>query len=257
MTNTESFLTLTKLKRRLGLEAAALSAQDEARLLMALRAAEAQVMTHTGRRLAPLRGTVRVMVHPYDGDTLTLPADLLSLQTLTMDGVAISTNVIEVVGGTLLRRTDGELFRAGEAAIVGLWAYHYAPDSAWRLSGTALTLPINTSTETLSVVDTTGADTAGEAPRLMTGHLARMGSELLRVTATTSNTVTVRRAVNGTTAVSQSSGALLETFTPDAAAESLGYRWAAWLYREADGESARAVPDALRADARALMRIGV
>ena len=240
----QSFLTLTKLKRRLGLESAVLSAQDEARLLMALRAAEAQVMTHTGRRVAPLRGAVRVMSQPYDGETLTLPADLLALESLTIEGVTVNVAGIEVVGGTLLRQTNGDSFVVGEAVIVGLWAYHHAPDLAWRPSGAVLTLPITISDTTLTVADTEGADTAGEAPRLMTGHVVRMGSELLRVTATTSNTVTVKRAVNGTTVVSQSSGAALETFTPDAAAESLGYRWAAWLYREADGNPARAVPDA-------------
>ncbi len=253
----QSFLTLTRLKRRLGLDSAVLSAQDEARLLMALRAAEAQVITHTGRRLAPLRGAVRAMVHPYDGDILTLPADLLALESLTIEGAAVNVGEVELVGGTLLRRTDGESFASGEAVIVGLWAYHYAPESAWRISGAVLTTPINTSTTTLTVADTEGADTAGDSPRLMAGHLVRMGSELLRVTATTATTVTVKRAINGTTAASQSSGAVLETFTPDAAAESLGYRWAAWLYREADGDPTRAVPDALRADARALTRIGV
>jgi len=255
--NTDSFLTLTKLKRRLGLDSVALSAQDEARLLMALRAAEAQVITHTGRRLAPLRGAVRVMTYAYDGNTLTLPADLLALESLTIDGMVVSTAVIEVVGGTLLRRTDGAVFPTGEAVIVGLWAYHYAPDSAWRDSGTVLVLSVNSNETALPVADTLGADTAGEAPCLMAGHLVRIGTEMLRVVATTDHIVTVKRAVNGTLATAYSSGAPVFTFTPDAAAESLGYRWAAWLYREADGDPARAVPDALRADARALTRIGV
>lgn len=253
----QQFLILTKLKRRLGLESVAISSADEARLVMAIRAAEAQVITHTGRRIAPLRGIGRTIVSTYDGNTLILPADLLSLESLSIDGQSISTGFLEVVGGTLIRRTDGVDFPVGEATIIGLWAYHHAPESAWRVSGATLTLPINTSDTALAVDSTTAADSEGESPRLMAGHLIRMGTELMRVTATTSNTVTVKRGVNGTIAISHSSGALPQTFSPDAAAESLGYRWATWLYREADGDPARPVPDALRADARALMPVRV
>jgi hypothetical protein len=253
----QQFLTLTKLKRRLGLEAVALGAADEARLVMAMRAAEAQVITHTGRRLAPLRGIGRAMVSAYDGDTLITPADMLTLEALTIDGVSISTVVLEVIGGALIRRIDGRDFPVGEAIITGLWAYHHAPESAWRVSGATLTASVNSSATTFSVDSTTGVDAEGESPRLMGGHLVRMGTELLRVTSTTSTTFTAKRGVNGTIASGHTSGALPETFSPDAAAESLGYRWAAWLYREADGDPARAVPDALRADARALMRVGV
>lgn len=253
----QRFLTLMKLKQRLGLATVTMNAADEARLMMAMRAAEAQVITHTGRRLAPIKGTARATVWAYDGDTLALPADLLTLEALTIDGMSISTAALEVVGGALIRRTDGGVFPAGEATISGFWAYHHAPEAAWRGSGATLTLPVNAFATTLSVDSTEGADSEGESPRVMAGHLVRMGAELLRVTGTTANTVTVKRGVNGTAAISHASGAVLETFVPDAAAESLGYRWAAWLYREADGDPARAVPDALRSDARALMRVGV
>lgn len=253
----QQFLTLTKLKRRLGLEAVTVSAADESRLVMALRAAEAQVITHTGRRFAPLRGVKRAMVGRYSGDILSLPADLLTLESLSIEGGSLSTAILEILGGTLIRRTDGDDFPTGEATITGVWAYHRAPERAWRTSGATLTAPINTSATTLSVDSTTAADSEGESPRLMAGHVIRMGAEMMRVTGTTATTVTVRRGEQGTTAISHTSGALLETFSPDAAAESLGYRWAAWLYREADGDAARAVPDVLRADARALARIGV
>jgi hypothetical protein len=253
----QQFLTMTKFKRRLGLESLTIGAADEGRLVMALRSAEAQVITHTGRRFAPLRGVKRAMVGRYHGDVLSLPADLMTLEALSIDGVSISTAILEVLDGTLIRRTDGEDFPTGEASITGVWVYHRAPERAWRASGATLTAPINTSATTLSVDSTAGADSEGESPKVMVGHVIRMGAEMMRVTATTATTITVRRGEQGTSAISHTSGALIDTFTPDAAAESLGYRWAAWLYREADGEAARAVPEALRADARALARIGV
>lgn len=254
----QSFLTVTRLKQRLGLDGVALSATDETRLAAAVRAAESAISARTGRRYAPLRGTARTPIYRYgDGDTLVLPADLLSLEALSIDGAAVALGDVELVGGVLIRRTDGELFAPGEAAITGLWAYHNAPESAWRSSATSLTTAINTTSTTLTVIDTTGADAEGESPRLMPGQLIRVGAELMRVVSTTASAMIVRRAVNGTAAASHSSGAPVETFATDPSAASLGYRWAAWLYRENDGDAFRVIPDALNDDLRRLVRVGV
>lgn len=254
----QSFLNVTRLKQRLGLDGVALLATDETRLAAAVRAAESAISARTGRRYAPLRGTARTPIYRYgDGDTLVLPADLLSLEALSIDGAAVALEDVEMVGGVLIRRTDGELFAPGEAAITGLWTYHSAPESAWRASGAVLTTATNTSATTLTVTDTTGADAEGESPRLMPGQLIRVGGELMRVISTTDSAMIVRRAVSGTTATSHSSGAAVETFAPDPSAASLGYRWAARLYREQDGDAFRVIPDGLHDDLRRLVRVGV
>ncbi len=250
------FLTQTRLKQRLGLMELILAAQDEARLAMALRAAEAALSDYSGRRFAPLRMTLRAYLRRAD-EVLVLPEDALSVEAVEVNGRGIDPEDVALEGGCLLRRIDGGRFGAGVARITGLWAYHRAPELAWRVSGDALTVGVSGLSSTLSVSNTQGTDAEGYQPRLHGGQLMRLGDELLRVLSTTPTTLSVRRGVNGTTAAAHLAGVPVETFWPDPLAEALGYRWAAWLYREADGDPAREVPAALRDELRQLTRVEV
>jgi hypothetical protein len=249
------FLTLTRFKQRLGLVGVSLGADGEARLSMALRAAEMNLIAQTGREYAPVRLTRRMIAPARSGATLALSYDLLTVEAVMVDGEAVAQ--VELVGGALLVRTDGGVFDGGDVQITGLWAMHGAPWLAWRDSGSALTVGANSSQTTLSVLSPDGFDEAGESPRLMVGHLLRVGAELMRVVAVGTGEVTVRRAVNGTQAGAAAAGTPIRTFAPDVRAESLGYRWAAWLYREIDGDPLRPLPPALDFEVRRLRREAV
>ena len=85
--------------------------------------------------------------------------------------------------------------------ITGVWGVHRDYASAWQSVDT-LAVAINASVTTLTVADVDGADLYGLTPRISPGNLLRIDSEYLLVTATntTTNVVTVRRAVNGSTA---------------------------------------------------------
>jgi hypothetical protein len=97
-------------------------------------------------------------------------------------------------------------YDSGYSAIVtvtGQWGYH--PDYAYAWQAEDLVKDaggISGSVNEITVADADGADWLGRTPRFSAGQLLRIETEYLRVTAvnTTTNKLTVRRGVNGTTA---------------------------------------------------------
>lgn len=93
-------------------------------------------------------------------------------------------------------------------SITGIWGYRtrYASE-AW-VKYDDLQAGISDSVTSITVADADGADPFGLTPRFSLGQLIRIGTEYLEVTAvnTTTNVLTVRRGVQGSTAAAHSNG---------------------------------------------------
>lgn len=115
--------------------------------------------------------------------------------------------------------------------INGIWGLHRDYTNAW-LKVDDLQGNITDSATTLTVADVDGADPYGRVPRLSQGHLLRIGTEYLAVASvnTSSNVVTVRRGVNGSTAAAHSTGDDVEVWQVESSVERLVARQAAFMY---------------------------
>lgn len=239
--NDTRWLTLLRLKRRLGIENATLSEGDTARLEAALRAAQSDIEAATGRRYAPIVAAISHCASPGQR-TLSLRDDLMSLTSVQDgDGTVFLPDNLSWDAGSVTRQ-DGQGFFGGDVRVTGMWCHHPAPDLAFRASSDALTGSISAAAATIDVVSASSADLWGDTPRFTSGQLICVDSELLRVTQVSGNTLSVRRGQNGTSAASHTAGAGIFVFVPGFAVEALGLRLAAWLYREADGEHGRDYP---------------
>ncbi len=250
------WLTPDALIRRLGLENVTLSETDSARLETALRIAQAEIETLTGRRYVPLLKTVPHWARPGEA-ALALRDDLLELAFVRdADGTEYDVATVAWHGG-VVSLPDGVAFPGGPVEIGGLWAYHPAPQQAFRQTGAALAATANAAALALTLDDADGADAWGDTPRVRVGHILRLGDELLRVTAIAGDTLTVRRAENGTTAVDHAAGTPVLRFVPAYQAKALALRLASWLYREGDGEHGRAWPAGIDRGLAHLRRVTV
>jgi hypothetical protein len=263
--------TLHQLRQRLGLSDG--DTGDDARLLMALQAASAQIEAAAGRRFSPRVATIEHDVHPRHSTELLLDDDLLQLDTITNgDGSSINTlDVITVPDSTMdgaisvLRLIGGQAFVWDESPlravrVSGIWGWHDRWTRAWRDSAdTVQDNPLGATATTITVSDADGVDGHNTAPRFQVGQLLRVEDEYLRVLAvnTTSNVLTVLRGVNGTTAAAHDQATVIEVFQPALEIEMLCLRWAQWLYKEPDNRAVSATPKHLAATLDGLRRVGV
>jgi hypothetical protein len=236
--------TLTALRQHLGLSSS--DTADDARLLGALQAASAQIERAAGRRFCPQVATVNHIVERFDELYLILRDDLLSLISIVDgDGTSVSVNDVICVPDfapySMLHLINGRAFirsYLNPVAVTGVWGWHHRAPEMWRSSGdTVQNNPLSNSGTSLTVTSVAGADSAGQSPRFQVGHLLQIESEYLRVLAINSNTLTVLRGVNGTTAVQHIQNTPIYTFQSASDVHLLTLRWAAWLYREGDTDS--------------------
>lgn len=152
-------------------------------------------------------------VNSYD-NTFTFKDNLLALTTLSVAGQAIAAveawptlsspyHYLRLTNSSdswsAYCGTDGS---PNFATIAGIWGMHRDYANAW-LAVDALAAAITTTTATtFTVASVSGYDANYRTPRLSAGQLIQIDSEWMEVTHTDSatNTVTVRRGVNGTTA---------------------------------------------------------
>jgi hypothetical protein len=234
--------TLHYLRQHLGLEAS--DTADDVRLLAALTAATAEIERAVERRFSPRYAALRHSVtHSVE---LLLDADLLELVSLTNgDGTLINPAEVvllpsEVPAGVL--RLINSTFTWEETplnavTVTGLWGWHDRWAAAWRASGdTVQNNPLTASAVSLTVSDADGADNTGETPRFQVGQLLKIEAEYLWVLAVnlTTNTLTVERGANGTTAASHVQTTPIFIYQPPSDIVALVLRRAAWFYREAD-----------------------
>lgn len=86
--------------------------------------------------------------------------------------------------------------------ITGLWGFHSDYANAWANYDTVAVAAVTPTGTTINVTNAVGDDPWGIAPRFSPGALLQIdgGTEILYTSAVTTNVLTVRRAVNGTTA---------------------------------------------------------
>jgi hypothetical protein len=117
--------------------------------------------------------------------------------------------------------------------VTGTWGY--VPDYASAFDSVDTIQDaggINASVTSITVADADGADLDGFTPRFSPGNLLQIESEWLDVTAvnTTTNVLTVRRGVNGSTAAVHANGTAVQTFHVDERVQRIASRQAALLY---------------------------
>lgn len=258
--------TLDQLRSRLSL--ASTDTADDPRLLNALQAAASHIERATGRRFCPRQKAIQ---HNYSSSLeLLLDDDLLELTSLTNgDGNTITlTDVIPVPDEapfSYLRLTNSSAFTWNIAplqavTVTGIWGWHDRPAEMWRISGdTVQNNPLSSSATAITVLDADGADSEALIPRFQVGHLLKIDSEYLRVTAinTLTNVLTVLRAANGTTAASHTLNTPIYTYQPPAELNTLALRWASWLYKTADSQTFEAAPEPLQAALAPFRRVEV
>ena len=116
--------------------------------------------------------------------------------------------------------------------VTGTFGYRRGyPVDAW-IALDALGANITASALTLTVADADGTDEYGITPRFSIGSLILIDSERMTVVAvnTTTNTLTVRRATNGSTAAAHTAGAAVSVYRPEEAIVRATARQTAFMY---------------------------
>jgi hypothetical protein len=126
--------------------------------------------------------------------------------------------------------------RTPQVTVADTWGYHRDYTSAWQKAG-ELQAGIAASATSLTVADVDGADYYGFSPRFSYGQLIQLTTggtaEWMRITATdtATNTLTVLREQNGTTAIAHTTDTPdINVFYPEESINRVTTRQAAFLY---------------------------
>lgn len=240
---------LDRLKEAI-LEDATDATDDEKLRRWILQASKVITTLARGRRFVPFIDT-RYYDHPrepatiqwggtqysYDdirfSDTLRLDEDLLEVDTLTTENgnTTIQSSDQFLMSGDNYNRTpynrivlklDGDqntFLYSGTTqqanAVTGTWGWHDDWGNAWvDTLDTVEDNPLSSSATTLTVNDVDGADLYGQTPRISPGMILKVESEYLYVTATdtASNTATIIRGINGSTAASHAQNTAINSY---------------------------------------------
>ncbi|MBN1679578.1 MAG: phage gp6-like head-tail connector protein [Anaerolineae bacterium] len=278
-----TYATLAGIRRYVGLSAAQTS--DDDLLMQLVQAASRLIEGCTGRRFYPLRqarsytcpGASGPDTSGPDTGFLVLDGDLLSLHTLTNgDGSTISTEALHLLpsgtvvkSGIALDRTQAVFTHTGDPVeaitVDATWGFHPDWPDVWAASGDSVQDdPLSDSATSITVSDADGADASGVTPRFAAGQLIRIEDEYVHVLAvdTDTNTLTVARGANGTTATSHAASTSMFVYQPPADIQQACWRVAAWLYRQKDAGFVRVtgsmrgqvvIPPALPADIQQIL----
>lgn len=176
--------------------------------------------TKVGYGFYPKRD-IRTYPHPPDAVKLFFSDWLLELETLVTnngDTTIPASDYILLTGSRqdltpydrvyLLPDSEHNVFLwSGNAdvsnTVTGIWGFHDDYDEAWVYANTTLQnaggIPASSTSTVLDVSSLSGSDNTGRSPKIQTYDLIKIGDEFMNVTSidTTSDTVTVARAVNG------------------------------------------------------------
>lgn len=113
----------------------------------------------------------------------------------------------------------------------GIWGFNRDYANAW-LKVDDLVADINASVTTFTVADVDGADAYGRIPRISAGALLRMDTEFMEVISTVvgTNTVNVKRGVNGSTAAAHLATADIDVWQVEEIVKRSCIRQAAFMY---------------------------
>lgn len=120
--------------------------------------------------------------------------------------------------------------------IAGVLGWHRDYGNAWEASGDTVqdAAGLTASATTITVSDADGANARGATPRFSVGNLLKIESEycdVTGVTAGTTNTLTVVRGVNGSTAATHAKGTVIYCYRSDEAASHATLIQAARLFK--------------------------
>jgi len=230
--------TLEDLRRRLQLADDDRGSDDD--LLRALQEASHLIESASGRRYCPRLETLEIRRDSATARALILPDDLLELRALNDGAGALNLADIARLPGhsgqpaSVLQLKQGAAFRLGlhpdsTVSVSGVWGWHDRWTQAWRDSGDRVQAGALAAAATvIPVQDSAAADADGLRPRLHVGHLLRIRSEYLRVTAIdrAANQLTALRGVGGTRAQEHARDAKIKTYAPAPAIRDLTLRYA-------------------------------
>jgi hypothetical protein len=126
---------------------------------------------------------------------------------------------------------DGEYIDA--ISVTAYWGFRSRFNEGWiSANDTVLDNPLLVGATTLTVADADGADVYGYTPRFSIGQLLRIESEYVEVSGvnTTTNALTVRRGVRGTTAAQHAQATAISVWQPEPVINRAALRWGAYLY---------------------------
>lgn len=232
----------------------------------------------TRRRFYP-RLETRYYDHPYDASVLVLDDDLLEVDTFTtLNGyiALLPGDYYLTCGGQhnltpydrIEMRVPALQYQSTPQranAIAGIWGYHEDWGAAWDAVD-ALAAGVTASATSITVTDVDGADLSGMTPRFKVQQTIRINAEYMYVTGkdTSTNTLTVRRGVNGTTAVAHDKDVAVSVYRPMQDVWHAVRRLAAWLYGQKDQPYAEriqaaqqgiiSIPEGLPADVKLTIR---
>lgn len=201
---------------------------------------------------APWIGTRLIPVTGFNTNswqnTLSFQGFLLALTSTSVNGTDITDAAAypdpNSAPFNMLRRSDGCLDWYStcqslcdnaplQASLTGVWGFNSDYANAW-MSVDVLVTPFITTTSqtTFKVVDVDGGDLYNVTPRISIGNLLKIEDEFVEVTLTDSatNTVTVKRGVNGSTAAIHGSGLPVYRWEVEAPVRNAVARQAAMQY---------------------------
>ena len=188
---------------------------------------------------------------PPDDSLLKVDRDLLAVDTFTTQntGVTVTSGQYYLMTGNsynnppydrISQKADSSrpnLLYSGtmqkSQCVTGWWGYHEDWSNAWQNSqDTVENDPLSASGTSITVNDADGADLFGNTPRFKVGQLLKIESEYCYVSAvnTSTNALTVIRAVNGTTAAAHVQNTEIYVYRPMREIEQAAIRLAHWLY---------------------------
>lgn len=222
------------------------STDDDTELLRYLTWASRQIDIFCKRR--KFHPTIATYSFDYQRSSQNhwLDRDLLELTTLSVDGTSISSANYQLYPinnypkyRVALKLNQSNVFTYSstpQAAVsmAGVWGWHDDWDNAWLDTGDTVQDAggINASVASLTFTDIDGTCVDGFSRRCSAGHLLKINSEYLAVTATntTTNVATIRRGVNGSTAAVHDNGDTIYVYRTPAVANMATLALAKWCY---------------------------
>lgn len=228
------FTTLDDLKRVRGIDDAD---ADDDMLIRFIRQASRTVISFTNRTFVPYLST---RYYPNYGQSfasssLSLDDDLISVSSLTDDGLALSSSdyilypINESPYHSILL-ANGVTFTKGTSplgiGVTGLWGYHPVPDLMWEALD-SLQSALDEDDMTVSVEESENFEVLS---------YLKVEDEFMQVIAvdTENNTLTVQRGVRGSEAVAHNDDTTVSVYRISEDAQHATNRLASFFYERRD-----------------------